>query len=150
MHLVDFSFIRSHLQPPPPTSLITRESECQASSLREAVSNRSPSRRTQGRSVAEPAPRRPSNHKKRYGASAAEHRANTKPKRTLRTERRDLGRLQARVIPPVTGGRNLQARRVGRTQRPRHGAKRASFSGAQGFAAGAPPECKSALPLART
>jgi hypothetical protein len=42
----------------------------------------------------------------RYGASAAEHRANTKPKRTLRTER-----LHARGIPPVTGGQTTQAAR---------------------------------------
>src|SRR4051812_44554778 len=46
MHLADGSFIRSHLQSPPPNGMIPRESECRCSSLREAVSNRSPSRRT--------------------------------------------------------------------------------------------------------
>src|SRR5262245_15072533 len=45
----------------------------------------------------------------RYGASAAEHRANSKPKPILSTERRDLGRSQARVLPPVTRGQNLRA-----------------------------------------
>jgi hypothetical protein len=55
-------------------------------------------------------------------------------------------------LPQLVGQteQNPQAPRVGRTQRPRHCAKRASFSGAQGFAASAPPECTSALPLART